>query len=46
MQQQLEFKEESYKASLDSLKDEIKEGKDVEIKKIQIEMLEIKERKD
>jgi len=28
------------------LKDEIKEGKDVEIKKIQIEMLEIKERKD
>jgi hypothetical protein len=29
---QLEFKEESYKASLDSLKDELKEGKDFEIK--------------
>lgn len=32
MNQQLEFKEESYKESLNTLKEEIKEGKDFEIK--------------
>ena len=40
------MKEESFKESLSLVREEIKEGKNFEIKQIQIELLEVKEQKE
>lgn len=40
------MKEESFKESLSLVREEIKEGKNYEIKQIQIELLEVKEQKE
>jgi len=43
---QMEMKEDSFKSSLNQVKEELKEGKDFEIKQAQIELIEVKEQKD
>jgi len=43
---QLEMKEDNFKQSLLKVKEELKEGKDFEIKQAQIEFIELKEHQE
>jgi len=43
---QLEMKEDNFKQSLLKVKEELKEGKDFEIKQAQIELIELKEHQE